>query len=137
MSERDRPRLKVCFVAPSLAGGGAERAAVQVLNALRPERWDRSMYLFERSGPYLDDLSGGISLHVGPVASRIGRWGALRQFVRRERPDVVVAFLSYLSVLTAVRAAAVGSRVIFAVSTPLSAFLTDRDYRWSRPWNRR
>ena len=34
MSDRDDRRLKVCFVIPSLAGGGAERVAVQVLNAL-------------------------------------------------------------------------------------------------------
>ena len=29
-------RRKICFVLPSLAGGGAERAAVQILNALDP-----------------------------------------------------------------------------------------------------
>jgi hypothetical protein len=45
--------------------------------------------------------------------------------------------LSYLSVLTAVRAAFVGARVVFAVGTPMSAFLLDEDYRWSGPWSRR
>jgi glycosyltransferase involved in cell wall biosynthesis len=137
MSGPDRLRMKVCFVIPSLAGGGAERVAVQVLNALDHKRWDRSMYLFERTGPYLTDLSPSISLHVAPAGSRLGQWRALRRFVRNERPDVVVAFLSYLSVLTAVRAAAVGSRVVFAIGTPMSAFLLDEDYRWSRPWSRR
>jgi len=29
---------RVCFVLPSLNGGGAERAAVHVLNALDPKR---------------------------------------------------------------------------------------------------
>jgi glycosyltransferase involved in cell wall biosynthesis len=137
MSGPDRLRMKVCFVIPSLAGGGAERVAVQVLNALDDTRWDRSMYLFERTGPYLTDLSPSISLHVAPAGSRFGQWRALRRFVRSERPDVMVAFLSYLSVLTAVRAAAVGSRVVFAVGTPMSAFLLDEDYRWSGPWSRR
>jgi glycosyltransferase involved in cell wall biosynthesis len=128
--------LKVCFVLPSLAGGGAERVAVQVLNALDADRWHRSMFLFERAGPYLEDLSPSIALHVAPSRSRLGVWRALRRFVRRERPDVVVVFLSFVSVLTAVRAATTGCRVVFAVQTPLSAFLEDRDYRWSRPWNR-
>jgi len=41
-------RSKICFVLPSLNGGGAERAAVQILNALDPAAWDRSMYLFRR-----------------------------------------------------------------------------------------
>jgi len=137
MSEGDQRRLKVCFALPSLAGGGAERVAIQVLNVLDAERWDRSMYLFESTGPYLADLSPSIRLHVAPAAARLGQWRALRRFVRSERPDVIVAFLSYLAVLTAARAAAVGSRVVFAVGTPMSAFLTDEDYRWSRPWNRR
>jgi len=140
MSDSRARRLKVCFVVPSLAGGGAERVAVQVLNALDAERWDRSMFLFERSGPYLDDLSPTIHLEAAAATLSVGRfarWNALRRFIRRARPDVIVAFLSYLSVLTAARAAGVGAKVVFAVGTPMSAFLTDADYRWSRPWNRR
>src|SRR3954464_6612539 len=106
-------RRKVCFVLPSLAGGGAERAAVQILNALDGSAWDRSMYLFCGEGPYLADVSADVRLHTGTKRSRIGRWRALRQFVRATRPDVVVSFLSYFTVLTAVRAAAVGARVVF------------------------
>ena len=133
---RDR-RLKVCFVIPSLAGGGAERVAVQVLNALDGDRWERSMYLFARSGPFLGDVAPAVRLESAGTSSRVGRWRGLRCFVRRARPDVVVAFLSYLSVLTATRAARVGTRVIFDVETPVSAFLTDSEYRWSGRWNRR
>jgi glycosyltransferase involved in cell wall biosynthesis len=137
MSRPGRRRLKVCFVIPSLAGGGAERVAVQVLNALDGERWERSMYLFARSGPFLADVSPAIQLEAADTPSRVGQWRGLRRFVRRTRPDVIVAFLSYLSVLTATRAAGAGTRVIFAVGTPISAFLADADYRWSRRWNRR
>lgn len=133
--DRNR-RLKVSFVIPSLEGGGAERVAVQVLNALDDARWDRSMYLFERKGPHLADLSPSIRLEVAGSGSRWGRWRALRRWIRLRRPDVLVAFLSYLSVLTAARAASVGARVIFAVGTPLSAFLMDPDYHWSRRWQR-
>jgi glycosyltransferase involved in cell wall biosynthesis len=133
---RDR-RLRVCFVIPSLAGGGAERVAVQVLNALDDHRWERSMYLFARSGPFLGDVAPAVRLESAGTSSRVGRWRGLRCFVRRARPDVVVAFLSYLSVLTATRAARVGTRVIFDVETPVSAFLTDSEYRWSGRWNRR
>ncbi len=136
MSVPDGRRRKVCFVVPSLAGGGAERAAVQVLNALDDDRWERSMYLFARTGPFLADVSPSVRLESGDVSSRLGQWRGLRHFVRRARPDVIVAFLSYLSVLTAARAAAVGTRVIFDVETPVSAFLTDSEYRWARPWNR-
>jgi glycosyltransferase involved in cell wall biosynthesis len=130
-------RQRVCFVIPSLAGGGAERVAVQVLNALDQSRWDRSLFLFERAGPFLADVSPDITLESADVASRIGQWRALRRFIRKAKPDVVVAFLSYWSALTATRAAGVGAKVVFAIGTPVGAFLSDRDYRWSQPWNRR
>ena len=41
-----RPKRKICFVLPSLNGGGAERAAVQILNGLDPERWTRTCLLY-------------------------------------------------------------------------------------------
>ena len=61
-------RKKVCFVLPSLHGGGAERAAVHILNALDPTVWDRSMYLFRREGAYLDAVDGAIALSSGDAA---------------------------------------------------------------------
>lgn len=130
-------RQRVCFVIPSLAGGGAERVAVQVLKALDRSRWDRSLFLFERAGPFLADVSPDITLESADVTSRIGQWRALRRFIRKAKPDVVVAFLSYWSALTATRAAGVGAKVVFAIGTPVGAFLSDPDYRWSQPWNRR
>ena len=130
-------RRKICFVLPSLAGGGAERAAVQILNALDSASWDRSMYLFRKQGPYLGDVSSSVRVTAGTDDSRVGRWRALRRFVRETRPDVVVSFLSYFTVLTAVRAAAVDARVVFNQQTPMSAFLADGDYPWRRAWHRR
>jgi glycosyltransferase involved in cell wall biosynthesis len=130
-------RRKICFVLPSLHGGGAERAAVNILNGLDPARWDRSMYLFSREGPYLNALDGSIALASGSHASRTGRWLDLRRFFRATRPELVVSFLSYFSVLSAARSARIGARVVFNQQTPMSAFLTDADYKWRRPWHRR
>jgi glycosyltransferase involved in cell wall biosynthesis len=131
------PRKRICFALPSLAGGGAERAAVQILNALDGDRWERWLYLFKRDGPYLADVSSHVQIADANGDSRLGRWRALRRFTRSVRPDVVVSFLSYFSVLSAVRAAGVGARVVFNQQTPMSAFLADGDYHWRRPWDRR
>ena len=128
---------KVCFVLPSLAGGGAERAAVQIVNGLDPARWDRSMYLFRAEGPYLGSLSSDVKLHSGTSASRFGRWRELRRFIAATNPDLVVAFLSYFTVLSAVRAALTRTKVIFNQQTPMSAFLADADYAWRQPLRRR
>jgi glycosyltransferase involved in cell wall biosynthesis len=127
-------RRHLCFVLPSLNGGGAERAAVQLLNGL--DAWDRSMFLFERTGPYLNDLAGGITLESAPHPSRLARWRSFRKFVRQSKPDVVMAFLSFGSALTAARAAGAGAKVVFNQQTPVSAFLTDADYEWRRGWRR-
>src|SRR5262249_61221197 len=73
---------RVCFVLPSLAGGGAERVAVQVLSALDERRWERSMYLFKREGPYLADVGSSVRLASATSESRIGRVLELRRFIR-------------------------------------------------------
>jgi glycosyltransferase involved in cell wall biosynthesis len=128
--------LRVCFVLPSLNGGGAERAAVQVLNGLDPGTWDRSMFLFERTGPYLADLDPAIGLHASPSAARGDRWLALRRYISATRPHVVMAFLSYATTLSAARAARTGARVVFNQQTPMTAFLGDADYQWRNGWRR-
>jgi glycosyltransferase involved in cell wall biosynthesis len=134
--EMNDDRSRVCFVLPSLNGGGAERAAVQILNALDPNHWDRSMFLFAREGPYLSEVDPSIAVHDAGSTSRGGRWRALRRHVVEQRPDVVMAFLSYFSVLSAVRAANTRARVVFNQQTPMSAFLTDADYHWRRTWHK-
>jgi glycosyltransferase involved in cell wall biosynthesis len=138
MSAAAGRRLKVCFVVPSLAGGGAERVAVQVLNALDATRWDRSMFLFEPSGPYLADLSPSIRLEApaGAVSpGRLARWNALRRFIRRARPDVIVLDLEDHAAADLGRGRNLEAKVVFAVG-PDAAFRSDADYRWSRPWTR-
>ena len=45
--------MKICFVIPTLTGGGAERVAVTVLSAL--SRHERTLYLFsDADAVYLD-----------------------------------------------------------------------------------
>ncbi len=129
-------RRKICFVLPSLNGGGAERAAVQILNGLDPDRWERSMFLFAREGPYLSEVDPAIAVTSAGTASRWGRWRALRARVGSERPEIVMAFLSFFSVLSAVRAANTGAKVAFNLQTPMSEFLTDADYQWRRRWHK-
>ena len=130
-------RPRVCFVLPSLNGGGAERAAVHILNGLDQTKWDRSMYLVRREGPYLDELRSSIDLASGSGGTRRRQWLDLRRYFRRARPHIIVSFLSYFSVLTAARGAGIGARVVFNQQTPMSAFLTDADYPWRGLWHRR
>jgi glycosyltransferase involved in cell wall biosynthesis len=128
---------RVVFVAPSLNGGGAERAAVTVLNALDASAYVRALYLFRREGPYLGDLSTGVELVAASADGRIARLRQLAAFLRAWRPDVVVSFLSFFSTYLAMRLAASPARFVINQQTPLSAFLGDRDYAWRTPLRRR
>lgn len=128
---------RIAVVVPSLNGGGAERAAVTVLNALEPSRYTKSLYLFRREGPYLRDVADDVELVAAPSDGRIARVRRLADFLRAWRPDVVVAFLSYFSTYLAMRLAGSRARFVINQQTPLSAFLTDRDYAWRSPLRRR
>jgi glycosyltransferase involved in cell wall biosynthesis len=127
---------RVTFVLPSLHGGGAERAAVILLNGLA-ERGDRAtLFLFAREGAYFEHLRRDVRV-VAAGAGRFGRIAALRRFLAREPQDVVVSFLSHFTTFGAVRMAGTRARYVISQQTPLSAFLDDRDYRWRQPLRRR
>jgi glycosyltransferase involved in cell wall biosynthesis len=127
---------RIAVVAPSLNGGGAERAAVTVLNALEPSRYTKSLYLFRREGPYLRDVADEIELVAARSDDRVARVRRLADFLRAWRPDVVVSFLSYFSTYLAMRLAGSRARFVINQQTPLSAFLADRDYAWRSPLRR-
>ena len=129
--------MKICFVLPSLNGGGAERGAVMVLSALDGARHQRSMFLFRREGAYFHLLSPDIRLVTASRTGRLGRLLDLVSFLRAERPDVVMPFLSYFIASVAVTLSGVNARVVFNQGSPTTGFLEDPDYAWRQPWRRR
>lgn len=130
-------RLRVCFVLPSLNGGGAERAALKTVNALDAARFERAVYLFRREGRYLDDVAPDVMLLAATNDDRWSRVVELSRYLRTARPDVVVCFLSYFSVFVAAMLSGRWPRLIVNQQTPVSAFLNDRDYAWRKPLRRR
>jgi glycosyltransferase involved in cell wall biosynthesis len=135
--ERGVSRARVCFVLPSLSGGGAERAAVTVINALDRRRFEPELCLFRREGAYLDHVAADVCIRdLESSGSRFGRVGALRRLFAATQPRLVMSFLSYVSVFAAARAARRGIRFVINQQTPLTAFLQDQDYRWREPLRR-
>ena len=129
--------MKVCFVLPSLAGGGAERAAVIVLSGLDRTRHQRTLYLFSGEGVYFDQVSPDVRIVTASKTGRVGRLLELASFLRAERPDVLMPFMSYFTTAIAAIISGVKSRVVFNQGTPMTGFLEDPDFSWQRPWRRR
>ncbi len=56
-------RRRVLFILPSLGGGGAERAVVNLLRHFDRSRFEPHLALLEKSGPYLKDLAADVPVH--------------------------------------------------------------------------
>lgn len=128
--------MKICFVIPTLTGGGAERVAVTVLSAL--SNHDRTLYLFsDVDAVYRGRLDPGIRVVVAARRGRVGRLFELSDFLRASRPDIVMPFLSYFITAIAAWMAGTGARVVFNQGTPTTGFLDDPDFSWTSPMRRR
>ena len=130
--------MKVCFVIPTLTGGGAERVAVTVLSALNAARYERTLYVFSAAdGVYFDRLGSGIQVVVATHRSWLMRLWELAGFLRATRPAIVMPFLSYFITALAVWLSGARARVVFNQGTPTSGFLDDPDFRWHGGWRQR
>jgi glycosyltransferase involved in cell wall biosynthesis len=128
--------VKICFVVPSLADGGAERVAVTVLSALDASRYERMLYLFSGSGVYFDRIAPDVRVVTASRRSWIGRLFELAAFLRATRPDIVMPFLSYFITAMAASLSRTRPRVIFNQGTPTTQFLRDADFSWRLPLRR-
>lgn len=92
MTPGSRTRPRVLFVLPSLAGGGAERTVLNLLNHLDLERFTPTLVLFQLEGPYLSLLRDDIEVVVINRRTRSALFPLARQ-IRRLRPHLVFSTL--------------------------------------------
>jgi glycosyltransferase involved in cell wall biosynthesis len=95
-------RKKLLFVAASLAGGGAERVVVNLINHLDKDKYDISLVLFEDKQDYRKELH--VPLKV-ICLNKKNRWDflklifRLREAIRDHRPAVVISVLYYSNIV--------------------------------------
>lgn len=96
-------RTKLLFVCGSLAGGGAEKILVYLVNHMDRERYERRLVILERKLDYLRELDASVPMDC---LDQTPRWGLvrvlfrLRRLLRAQRPDVVLAVLNYVNLVT-------------------------------------
>jgi GalNAc-alpha-(1->4)-GalNAc-alpha-(1->3)-diNAcBac-PP-undecaprenol alpha-1,4-N-acetyl-D-galactosaminyltransferase len=102
--------MRITFVIPSLAAGGAERVATSLVNYWSSVGDEVTLATldFEETDFYsLSPSVERVALGLGEVSSnslrRISknflRVRQLRRVIRQSRPDVVISFLAYTNVL--------------------------------------
>jgi len=90
---------KVAFFLPSLRGGGAERVMLTLANAMARRGVPVDLVLCQAEGEYLADVLPGIPV-VDLRASRVlGSLPALSRYIRRERPEVIIAAMNHANVV--------------------------------------
>ncbi len=97
-----RGRLKLLFVLPSLGGGGAERATLDLLGGISRDRFAPSLAVFSHSGRFARQVPPDVQVY--DLRGR-RQWDArlvwrLSRLLRRERPDIVLSVLRYANFVT-------------------------------------
>ena len=96
-------KKKICFVIPSLGGGGAERVAFHLLNNLSLDKFDLSVIIvYKNKGDYLKGLRKEVKrifLEKSKIRYSIP---SLYRALKEENPDIVINFSFDLMMLMGV-----------------------------------
>ena len=130
------PRQRIAIFLPALAGGGAERAMVNLAGGFVRRGVAVDMVLGVVEGPYLADLDPEVRvLGLGAVGA-VAKTRALVRYLKRERPLAVISALDNINLAAiARRIAGVNTRVVINVQNNLSADLAS--LRGFKGWMRR
>lgn len=84
-----------------LAGGGAERVAILLLNAL-VEKHRVSLVLARRNGPYLDDVDDRITVYDFGGRKTMSSILPLAGWLRSNRPEILMSHLTHVNIAAAI-----------------------------------
>lgn len=101
-AQQSKKVIKALWVIPSLAGGGAEKAVMTILNHLDRSEIRPFLCLFKKEGPFLAELASDVEIFEVNADGRINPllvW-RLSRIIHRLRPDVTIGVLRACSILT-------------------------------------
>lgn len=103
--------MKIAAFLQDLAGGGAERVALTLLNALAEQGGHEIILVIaRREGPYLADVSPAIRLVDLGGASTARSVPRLARLLKVERPDILMTHLTHVNVAGALALRLAGGR---------------------------
>jgi glycosyltransferase involved in cell wall biosynthesis len=113
MVDRTTKRKKILFLAPSMRGGGAERFVTILLRHFNREKFEGSLGLVIKDGPFISDIPKDIEI-IDLKASRV-RYvlPKLIGLIRKKRPEVVLSTIGHLSVFVMIARPALSKKIYF------------------------
>ena len=109
---------RLLFVLPSLGGGGAERATVDLLRSIDRERFRVVLALFSQCGSFLSQLPDDIQVYNLRGESRYDFrlvW-RLAKLLQHEHPSIVFSVLRYANLVTLLAQRLTGAQVRVVVN---------------------
>ena len=89
--------IRVAFVLPSFAGGGAERVILTFLRELDRGRFEPAAIVFDAAGPLVDFVPSDVQVHALERPRLRHALPALIRALRRLDPAVIVSTLGYVN----------------------------------------
>jgi len=117
----------VVIYIPDFSAGGAERVAINLAEALPANDLRVTLLVNRRTGPLSASVPPSVRLVSLEASRTLAALPGLVRFLRRERPDVVIASLSFNNVIAiwANRLALRPSRIVASVHSALSQDIRD------------
>ena len=83
-------RVKILFVLPSLRGGGAERASLDIIRNLNKDIFEPQLAVFSLKGEFQNSIPGGIKFF--DLKKEHARYAIfkLAKLINLEKPDIVL-----------------------------------------------
>ncbi|MBC7263903.1 MAG: glycosyltransferase [Chloroflexi bacterium] len=133
-TELQSTRHRILFVIPSLGGGGAERACINILRGLDQEWFECALCLFAKEGAFLSEVPPGLRSYDlrGRVQYDLRLIPRLSRIVRHERPSVVLSFLRYANAITVLAAAFSRPRPVIVLNEQNYPSAEMPRFRWLR-----
>ncbi len=118
-----RQRHVVLYL-PDLSAGGAERAALNLLEALPGPDLRVTLLLNRREGPLLPTLPADASVVSLEAHRTLAALPRLTGFLRRVRPEVLISYLEFNNIVAiwANRMAGCPTRIIVSHHVPMASF---------------
>jgi len=110
----------ITFFLPSLRGGGAERAFLNIANNLAKKGYDVDLVLAQKEGPYLSDVNNNVNV-INLNSSRvIFCMIPLIQYMKKSKPDIFFSALPHVNIVS------IFSRIISGCRCSL--IITEQNY---------